>query len=791
MIRNFLIIAFRSLFRQFTYSVINIVGLAIGLACSAVIFMYVFGEWSYDRHYPHADRIYKVGVGFFGMGGFAIGPEALGESLPQQYAGVAAFTRVSKDASLLISTETQEFSELAFFTDNSFFTIFPREFVVGNALTALKNDNSIVVTEGVAQKIFGTTDVLGKTLLIDKEKKPFAITGVVTEDIRPSQLQARIWLSNHGKLTREPFYTSASMYNYVMLKEGQTQNDLEAALDRILEKEVYPNPMGVPDGISFEDYKKHPNAVQFHVHALRDVHLKSGLRYEIAPGGNENNLYAFGAISLFVLLLAAVNFINLTTARASRRAREVGIRKAVGSSRARLIAQFLSESLLVTGIAMLLALFFGEAFLLVFQLMTGARLVPTLWTPWNISILVTFALTIGIFSGIYPAFYLTAFKPARVLKGNLAASGGSGFRNVLVVVQFTVSLCLMMCTALIVHQMNFMKNRDLGFDQQNVVTIDYVNKLGNHVEAFGQYLSGLSGVSNVSKHSGEPGNESMTTVYSFKSKVMDEAITLNTYPVDDQFIPMMDFQIIKGRNFNRDLASDTAAVVLNESAVKVLGLEDPVGTKLDMGGVVIGVVKDYHWKSLREEIGPSVFARVKEEPFQLSLRVNNGSAGDIIALVSQKWKEMVPAEPFEYHFVDDNFGKMLEKERLFGRAVGFFTVLAIFVSCLGLYGLSAYTTEQRNKEIGIRKVLGASAAHIVLMLNRRFAALVALSVLVATPLALYLMMRWMEGFAYRADMQASLFVVAILAAFGVALLTVSYHSVKASLSNPVEALKYE
>jgi putative ABC transport system permease protein len=349
----------------------------------------------------------------------------------------------------------------------------------------------------------------------------------------------------------------------------------------------------------------------------------------------------------------------------------------------------------------------------------------------------------------------------------------------------------MMCTAMIVHQLNFMKNRDLGFDQQNVVTIDYLNKLGNHVEAFEQYLSSLSGVSQVSKHSGEPGNESMTTVYNFKSKVMDEGMTLNTYPVDDQFIPMMNFQILQGRNFNHELASDTAAVVLNESAVKVLGLEDPVGAKLDQGGIVIGVVKDYHWKSLREEIGPSVFALVKKDPFQMSMRINNTSASNVIALVSQKWKELVPTEPFEYHFVDDNFGKMLEKERLFGRAVGFFTVLAIFVSCLGLYGLSAYTTEQRNKEIGIRKVLGASAAHIVLMLNKRFAGLVALSVLVATPIALYLMMRWMEGFAYRADMQASLFVIAILTAFAVALLTVSYHSIRASLSNPVEALKYE
>ncbi|HTF19247.1 MAG TPA: FtsX-like permease family protein, partial [Chryseolinea sp.] len=750
-----------------------------------------FGEWSYDRHYPNAARIYKVGVAFFGMGGFAIGPEALGESLPQQYEGVEAFTRVRKDAALALSTETREFIELAYFTDESFFKMFPREFVAGNPTAALRNDNSLVMTESVAQKIFGTTDVLGKTLLIDKDKKPFAITGVVTDDFRPSQLEARIWLSNHGKLTREPMYTSASMYNYVMLKDGQTQTDLESALDRILEKEVYPNPMGVPDAASFEDYKKHPNAVQFPVHSFRDVHLKSSLRYEISPGGNEKNMYAFGAISLFVLLLASVNFINLTTARASRRAREVGIRKAVGSSRGRLITQFLSESLLVAIISMLLALFFGEAFLLAFQLMSGTKLVPSLWTTWNLAILATSTLIIGVCSGLYPAFYLTAFKPALVLKGNLTASGGSGFRNVLVVAQFTISLCLMMCTAVIVHQMNYMKDRDLGFDGQNVVTIDNLSALATHVEAFESYLSNLSGVTAVALHSGEPGNESMKMVQAYKSKVMTEPMSLNTYLMDEQMIPLMGFKIVQGRNFNKHLASDTAAVILNEAAVKVLGLADPIDADLDFGGKVIGVVKDYHWQSLREQIGPSVFMMGTKKYYQLSMGLNTAAGSDVLAQVTKKWQELAPEESFSYHFVDENFNAILEKERLFGRAVGFFTVLAIFVSCLGLYGLSAYTTEQRTKEIGIRKVLGASATHIVMMLNKRFATLVALAVLVATPLALYLSMRWMEGFAYRADMQASLFVAAILTAFAVALLTVSYHSIKASLSNPVDALKYE
>lgn len=793
MIKNHLTIAFRNLLRQFTYSAINIVGLAIGLACSAVIFMYVFNEWSYDRQYPHADRIYRVGIAFFNMGGFAIGPEALGEDLPRQYEGVDAFTRISKDGSTIISTETEEFREVAYYTDPDHFRIFPRQFVSGNATTALTNDNSIVVTESIARKILGSTDVMGKTVLIGKEKKPFAITGIVQDDLRPSHLNAGIWLSIHGVLQRESFYGSARFYNYVLLKEGQQQTDLESALDRLLEKTIIPaKPPGVPEGLSLGDYKQHPNAILFPVHALTDVHLRSNLRFEISPGGNEHNMYAFGAISLFVLLLAAVNFVNLSTARASRRAREVGIRKVIGSSRIRLIAQFLAESMLVAAIAMVFALFFGEAFLLIFELLSGSKLIATLWTPLNLFVLFAFTVVIGCCAGIYPAFYLTAFKPARVLKGNVTATGGGGLRNALVVAQFTISLSLMMGTAVIVHQMNFMQDRDLGFDQQNVITIDNLWPLKSHVEAFEQYLSTLSGVAMISKHTGQPGNESLKSQYSFQSKTMTEAITLNTYPVDSEFVPLMGFELIAGRNFHRDLTSDSTAVILNETAVKALGLDNPIGENLGPGGIVVGVVKDYHWQSLREPIRPSVFARDPKTSYaQLSIRLQNKSAADVITHAAEKWKELAPDEPFQYHFLDDNFGAILEKEKLFGKAVGFFTVLAIFVSCLGLYGLSAYTTEQRNKEIGIRKVMGASSSQIVLMLNKRFATLVLISVLIATPLAAYLMNKWLEGFAYRTSLQASLFITAIVAAFGVALITVNYHSIRASLTNPVDALKYE
>jgi putative ABC transport system permease protein len=791
MIKNYLLIAFRSLKRQFTYSLINIFGLAIGLACSLVILMYVYGEWSYDRHHKNADRIYRIGISFFNMGGFAIGPEALGEFLPQ-YEGVEAFTRVGKNSSLSISTGTKEFKELAYYTDTSFFKIFSYEFVQGDAHTALKDANAMVITQSMAKNFFGDMDPLGQTLLIGKDKKPFTVTGIVKDDSRNSQLKSSIWLSNINELSHEMLWTSANPYNYVMMKEGQQQKDLDAVLANLLEKEVYPKANGVPAGISFEDYKKHPNAVQFFVHALTDVHLESKLNYEISPGGDKTTIYTFGAVSVFILLLASVNFINLTTARASRRAKEVGVRKVVGSSRTKLIAQFITESLIVSAVAMVLAILFGQLFLYIFQMITGSELIPTLWNAWNLMVLVIFALVVGLLSGIYPAFYLTAFKPVNVLKGNWSVSGGALFRNVLVVAQFTISLCLMMCAAVIIRQMEFMKSKDLGFNQQNIITIDRIPALKEHAEAFRDQLSKLADISEASLHSGEPGNESVSTFSGFKSKNMQEGVAINTYLGDEQFIPLMSFQLIKGRTFNKALASDTAAVILNEAAVKLLGLKEPVGTILEDGLTVVGVVKDFHWESLRQKIAPSAFMLGRTNNyFQLSLRINNASASKVIKATEAEWKKLVPDEPLSYHFVDENFGQMLEKEKVLGNAIGFFTVLAILISCLGLYGLSAYTTEQRSKEIGIRKVLGANASHILVMLNRKFATLVLISAGIATPLTLYFMNKWIHGFAYHVELQAWIFISAILCAFVIALFTVSFHSIKASMTNPVDTLKHE
>ncbi len=790
MIRNFLLIAFRNLYRQFSYSVINIVGLAIGIACSLVMFLYVYGEWSYDRHFKNADRIYKVGISFFNIGQFGLSPEALGDFLPKEFEGIESFTRIKRVRDLQVSIEDKSFDELAYYTDSSFFRVFSYEFISGNPLTALNGTSGIVLTRQMANKYFKGEEALGKTLLIGKEKKAFTVTGIVKDDDRSSQLKSSIWLSINGELAHSPIWTSAALYSYMKLKENNNQESLEKALERILEKQVYTHASGVPSGISFEDYKKNENSVKFYVHNLLDVHLRSKLNYEISPGGNESNMYTFAAIALFILVLAAVNFINLTTARASRRAKEVGIRKSIGSSRRKLIFQFTLESVLVSLTSMALSLAIAEVFLKLFEEVTGDRLINTLWSSgWSLLLFWAFAIGVGCLSGIYPALYLTSFKPVKVLKGNLMTSGRGGFRNTLVVFQFSISIGLIICSSVILRQMNFMETKDLGFNQENVLSIDNISQLKGQEESFRNELAQFSGVSHSSLHTGEPGSKAIMSFNTFQTPAMKEAVTFNTFFGDDQFIPMMGFQLLKGRDFNRDLASDTSAVVLNEAAVKALGLDEPLGAEVNKGQHVIGVVRDFHWESLRNNIAPLAIMLGKGY-YQLGFRLS-GNPGPFLKIASEKWKQRVSDEPFQYHFLDQNFGELVKKEAMFGKAIGFFTLLAILISCLGLYGLSAFTAEQRTKEIGIRKVLGANALNIVGMLNRKFAVLVVVAVLISTPVAAYVMREWLNGFAYRIELQTWIFLSAIGLAFVVALLTVSFHSMKAAMINPAETLKYE
>ncbi len=792
MFRNYLLIALRNLQRQFSYSFINILGLAIGLACSLVIFIYVYGEWSYDRHFTNADRIYRVGVSFFNMGKFAIGPEALGDVLPAEFEGVEAFTRVRSERELLIKVKDRQFTERGYYTDSSFFRMFDYRFVEGSPDKALASPYSIVISESMAQKFFNNTNALGKTLEVGKKGVAYTITGIVKDDLHSSHLKAKIWLSMEGVLTHEKIWTSAGFYNYVMLKEKNTQQDLALALNRILEKNVYPASGVDPSKVSFEKYQQDANSVKFFIVPLKDLHLRSELIYELSPKGDEANLYIFGGISVFILALAAVNFINLTTARAARRAKEVGIRKALGTSRSKLIVQFLLESMLVSTIALIISLGLAEIFMAGFQWITGSPLVNSLWANgWSIVYMLVFAVAVGLLSGIYPAFYLTGFNPVNVLKGTFAGSSRSNFRNVLVVFQFSISIGLIICTAIIFQQFRFIQTKDLGFDQENIITIDNMDALGESAQTFKQEMLKQSGVTIASMHTGEPGSKSVMSYNGFKTTEMEDFLTINTYFGDKDYLDLMGYQLVKGTPFPKGMESDTTSVILNESAVKALNLGDnPIGAEVNKGMRVIGVVKDFHWESLRNAITP-VAILLRSTGQQLAVKLNTTNASGFLEVAKTKWLQLHPEDPMEYHFMDANFGDLLKQEQVFGKAIGFFTGLAIIISCLGLYGLAAFTAEQRTKEIGIRKVMGATPSNIVIMLNKKFTRLVLVAIVIAVPTSVYFMLQWLDGFAYRAELQLWIFAGSIVLALVLAWVTVGYHSLKAALINPSDTLKYE
>jgi len=789
---HYITVTLRNLARNRFHAFINIFGLALGMACSLVIMLFVYGEWSYDRSFSKADRTYRIGISFFNIGNFANGPERILTDLTQDFPGIETGTRIQKVSSLPLRVGDNAYTQPAFYTDTAFFNVFDFSFASGDPQTALREPHAIVLTETMAEKLFGDTDVVGKTVAVGKDEVPHQITGVVKDPRFNTHLNTSVWVSLQGQLTGDQVWTSAALHTYVVLNENVNRADLDAALGRIFENKVFPE-SGQPMGFkTVEDYRKSEMAVKFIVHPLKDIYLKSKLYAEMTPGGNESNIYIFSAIAIFILLLAAVNFVNLTTARATRRAKEVGIRKTLGTTRPKLASQFLLESMVTTMLALLLAIVLSEIFMLAFQYVTGTPLQTTIWShPYTLPWVITFALVVGLLSGVYPAFYLTSFIPVDVLKGKIAAGRGLGFRNFLVVFQFTVAIGLIVGALAIRQQLQFMQTKDLGFDQENVLTVDNHDVLGTSAEVFKNELSNEPGVALSSFHVGEPGSKRVLTFSSYQVPPMEHPIAINTYMGDEFFIPLCGIRFIKGRNFSREIASDTNAIILSESAVRTFGLpEDPIGMKVNEHKEIIGVVSDIHTESLRSAIAPVVFT-YSRQPTEIGFKIDGNKIPAFLQKAEAKWKQLAPGEPFRYHFLDDNFAKMIEKEAILGKSITLFTMLAIFISCLGLYGLSAHTAENRTKEIGIRKVLGATVQQIAGLLSREFLLLVGIAFIIAAPLAWFATQQWLEGFAYRTDIQWWMFVLTGLAAVVIALFTLGYQTITAASRNPVESLRSE
>ena len=814
MLRNYVKTAFRNLWKNKGFSAINILGLAIGLATCLLILIYVADELSYDRWNAGADRIYRLDneVKFGGNHvNLAVAAAPAGPAMLRDYPEVEKEVRFRTNGGKLIKKGNQNIKEEAVvLADSTLFEVFTLPMIAGDPHTALREAHTVVMTQRMAEKYFDVTaasvsSVVGRTLIIN-DSIPYKVTGVIRNIPSNSHFHFDFFLSlsesQEAKQTDDA-WLSSNFQTYILLRQGTDPRQFQTKLHGMIARYVAPL-LHQAVNISWDDFIKAGNIFDFELTPLTAIHLHSNRIAELGPNGSIQYVYIFSAIAAFILLIACVNFMNLSTARSANRAREVGIRKVLGSMRGGLITQFLFESVLISLISLLLALGLAALLLPVFNGLSGKEMTLGVFvSPWMLPAMLGLVVVVGILAGSYPAFFLSGFQPIVVLKGKISGGMRAGWlRNALVVFQFVISIVLLVGTAVIYQQLRYIRSRDLGFDRDQVMIINNTYVLGSQAKAFEQDLKGLTGVQNATMTGFVPTGNYGNNDAIFLSPDLDvkKSISSQVWEVDDQYIPVLGMKVLAGRNFSKDFLTDSAAVVINEATVKLMQGENPVGAKLyeidDLKTKkvkeyhVIGVVKNFNFNSLREVITPMTLFLGHNEG-RISLRLQGSNAHQLAGEIEVVWRKMAPSQPFSYTFMDEEFNNMYLTEQRMGSIALSFSLLAIFIGCLGLFGLTAYAAEQRTREIGIRKVLGASVAGIIRLLSRDFLLLVAVAMVIAFPISWWLMHSWLQGFAYRVLIGWEVFALAAVLAFGIAILTVSYQSVRAALANPVKALRSE
>ncbi len=809
MLTNYLKIAWRNLLRNKAFSAINIVGLAIGLATCLLISLFVLDELSYDRFNEKADRIVRVifrGTMNGGQIAEATVMAPTAQTLKANYPEIQAVTRLRRGGSALFSYKDKTFKEDAVaFVDSTFFDVFTLPFRAGNPRTALTRPNTVVITQPVAQKYFGTDDPIGKVLRIKGESTTYTVTGLI--DAMPSNAHFHIdfllSMANSPEATSTSWMAS-NFYTYLVLPEGYDYKRLEAKLPQIVSTYMGPQ-LQQAFGMSMAQFRQKGNSVGLFLQPLTDIHLHSSLTSEIEPAGNIQYVYIFGATALFMLLIACINFMNLSTAGATKRAREVGIRKVMGSLKQALVSQFLIESILLTTIAMVLALGLIWTVLPAFNELAGKALTLRYeQLPAMVTGLLLFGFLIGVLAGSYPAFFLSSFKPITVLKGGnvskMVGRSGVGLRGGLVVFQFFMSSLLIIGTTVVYQQLSYIQHKKLGYDREQVLILPQAWQLGQQQAVLRDQLLRDSRIANASLSSYLPAGPSDSNNFIVYADNNDAQLTKTLcYTVDYRYLATMGMQLVTGRAFSPQYGTDSSAIVLNETAAKALGWGDKaIGhtiTHPDNDGTaktytVIGIVRDFHFRSLHETISPLLMT-LGQGGGNLIVKTKPGDITGLLANLKQQWATLLPDEPFVYSFLDENFNKTYLAEQKTGQILGLFAGLTIFVACLGLFGLATFTAQQRTKEIGVRKVLGASVTSIVALLSRDFLKLVLIAIVLASPIAYYAMQQWLQDFAYKITIEWWVFALAGLLAIGIALLTVSFQSIRAALVNPVKSLRSE
>lgn len=813
MIKNYFKVAFRNLWRNKGYSAINIFGLAVGLATCLLITLYVTDELSYDRHFRNAGRIYRINSDIrFGGSDLHMTQtsDMMGPLLKKDYPQVEEYTRIyTNDGAKLVKKGNEFISEArVVHADSTFFTVFSLPAIAGDTKTALNEPNTLVITESTAKKYFGDVNVLGKNVEVRNGETitPFKITAVIKDIPKETHFNFEFLFSMKNVDYQWGQLTSHNFHTYLLLKPGTDYKAFEKNFEQYSEKYVLPFAQQFVKISSMDDFRKAGNKLEYTLIPLTDIHLHSDFTFEITPTGNIQYVYIFSAVALFILILACINFMNLSTARSAKRAKEVGIRKVLGTERKTLIGQFLVESTITAAISLIIAIAIAYMVLPLFNKVAAKSLsVNNLLGGYIFPVLVLLPFVVGLLAGSYPALFLSRFRPIVVLKGNMNTGfKRSKIRNGLVIFQFATSIMLIIGTIIVYSQLNYIQNKKLGFNKDQVLIIDGAYALGNNVEAFKNEVLAMQGVASGTISSFLPVTNSSRNDNSFsKEAVMniENGIDMQTWRIDYDYIKTMGMEIVKGRNFSKEYGSDSAAMLITETTARMFGYDDPVGKMIySPSGIpgdgalvpvqVIGVVRDFHFESLRKKLGPLCFFLGKSTGLA-SFKVSAAGIKTLIPQIENKWKTLAPGMPFSYRFMNDSFNEMYRNEERAGVIAVVFAVLAILIACLGLFGLATYMAEQRTKEIGIRKVLGASVSNVVSMLSKDFLVLVTIASVLAFPVAWWAMNRWLQDFTYRINISAWVFVAAGASALVIALMTVSFQAIKAAIVNPVKSLRNE
>jgi len=806
MLKNYIKIALRNMKRQKGYSFINISGLAIGMACCILILLYVTDELSYDKFHKNRDRIYRINaISSIGATSrqYATVPPALAPGLADSIPEIEASTRLMEIPSLRgrYNDNSIEIAD-CFFVDPAFFNIFTYEFVEGVPESVFENPDSIVITEETADQIFGDESPMGETIDLGNSRL-VQIKGVIKNVPKNSHIQFNALLPLsfiRDRDGRPADFSDAAYfcewYAYLLLREGAHAGDVERKVRETAEEKWG------------DLYREKGTTRQYPLQKIEDLHLKSKCEYEPGNPGDINTVYLFSAIALFVLFIACFNFINLSTAKSANRAREVGMRKVMGSQKSQIVRQFLSESIVMSIFGLLISIVLVQLALPSFNRLAGKEFDSGHLLSSTVLLgLLGIIIVTGIIAGSFPAFIMSAFNPIIVLKGKLSsASKNITLRKVLVVFQFSISIFMIIGILVIIRQLDYIKNRNLGFDKEQMVVIPFFGNrqneegAGRH-EALKNKILQNSSIVSASFSIDVPGGDMGYDAFLPEGKTNDETLRAMRYWVDHNFINTYGMEIVKGRNFSESFATDAGqALIINEKAAASLGWgEDVLGKRLvnvsrdNRPGIIVGVVKDFHSASMKMEISPVVIALDPRFFGFISVRIRPDSVSETLSFLESSLREIYPDREFDYsyYFIDDDFRNKYPEEEKIREIYIAFGFLAIFVACLGLFGLASYSVEQRTKEIGIRKVLGASGREIVLLLSKEFSKWVFAANIIAWPLAYYIMDRWLENFAYRISVRWDVFILSGLITAVIALFTVSFHSIKAANSNPANALKYE